>query len=117
RGPGSWRGTGRGMAGLRAADDAAFGEGAGVSTGVSRRHGGRPVPEPEVHRGNGAARGGAKAGLRRHHARARTTRAHLRRVTPTAWRGVVCTSVALSRRDSAGAAPRSAAEGAGEPAG
>src|SRR5208283_1912093 len=80
------RGPEFGRRGLRADDDAAYGQGARVSTGVPGGYGRRLVSAPALDGRPRRARGGAPALLCRHDARDAPALFHLCGATPAARR-------------------------------
>ena len=86
---------------LRANDDPALGQGPGISGGVSRRHGGRPVSAPALGGRSGGARGGAPAVLRRRDARHAPAVYHVCRTAAALRRGPVRPTLAVHQRAAA----------------
>ncbi len=86
---------------LRADDDPAFGQGPGISRGISRGHGGRLVPASALGRRSGRARGGAPPVLRRRDPRHAPSLYHLRGTAPSLRRGSIRPAFPVHQRTAA----------------
>ena len=109
------RDPGQRVGGLRADDDAAHGQGAGVPDRVPVRHGGRAVPAPALGHRAGQPRGGAASLLRRHDARHALALPVLRRAAAPARRRQLQRALALHPGAAAGAAGGDAAAHSARP--